>query len=169
MIYLFYFDFIQHTHILESPCNISISFVLVFTFFYFISFAWQDVSQEDIPIMLVGNKSDLRQNGVSCVPTSYGEKLAMVMSNEQPQTLVQVITINLSLVVSLQLTEKYKLMILSSPNRHTTLCSVRLVPKMAPTPWRQCYTWPGEKKEKTYLSQLNIQNGSLIWDYFHIS
>lgn len=56
--------------------------------------------------MLVGNKSDLRQNGVSCVPTSYGEKLAMVMSNEQPQTLVQVITINLSLVVSLQLTEK---------------------------------------------------------------
>ncbi|KAE8292083.1 Ras and EF-hand domain-containing protein [Larimichthys crocea] len=37
----------------------------------------EDVSQEDIPIMLVGNKSDLRQNGVSCVPTSYGEKLAM--------------------------------------------------------------------------------------------
>ncbi|XP_031165053.1 ras and EF-hand domain-containing protein isoform X1 [Sander lucioperca] len=37
----------------------------------------QDVSQEDIPIMLVGNKSDLRQDGASCVPTSYGEKLAM--------------------------------------------------------------------------------------------
>ncbi|KAG8011956.1 Ras and EF-hand domain-containing protein, partial [Nibea albiflora] len=37
----------------------------------------EDVSQEDIPIMLVGNKSDLRQDGVSCVPTSYGEKLAM--------------------------------------------------------------------------------------------
>ncbi|XP_037632621.1 ras and EF-hand domain-containing protein homolog isoform X1 [Sebastes umbrosus] len=37
----------------------------------------QDVSQEDIPIMLVGNKCDLRQDGTSCVPTSYGEKLAM--------------------------------------------------------------------------------------------
>uniref|UniRef100_A0A8C9XJ30 RAS and EF-hand domain containing n=1 Tax=Sander lucioperca TaxID=283035 RepID=A0A8C9XJ30_SANLU len=37
----------------------------------------EDVSQEDIPIMLVGNKSDLRQDGASCVPTSYGEKLAM--------------------------------------------------------------------------------------------
>ncbi|XP_070760986.1 ras and EF-hand domain-containing protein homolog [Enoplosus armatus] len=37
----------------------------------------EDVSQEDIPIMLVGNKSDLRQDGVNCVPTSYGEKLAM--------------------------------------------------------------------------------------------
>ncbi|XP_076010328.1 ras and EF-hand domain-containing protein homolog [Genypterus blacodes] len=37
----------------------------------------EDMSQEDIPIMLVGNKCDLRQNGVSCVPTSYGEKLAM--------------------------------------------------------------------------------------------
>lgn len=29
--------------------------------------------------MLVGNKCDLRQDGVSSVPTSYGEKLAMVM------------------------------------------------------------------------------------------
>ncbi|XP_044053011.1 ras and EF-hand domain-containing protein isoform X2 [Siniperca chuatsi] len=37
----------------------------------------EDVSQEDIPIMLVGNKCDLRQDGVNCVPTSYGEKLAM--------------------------------------------------------------------------------------------
>ncbi|XP_042277479.1 ras and EF-hand domain-containing protein homolog isoform X1 [Thunnus maccoyii] len=37
----------------------------------------EDVSQEDIPIMLVGNKCDLRQDGVSSVPTSYGEKLAM--------------------------------------------------------------------------------------------
>lgn len=34
---------------------------------------------EDIPIMLVGNKCDLRQDGVNSVPTSYGEKLAMVM------------------------------------------------------------------------------------------
>lgn len=42
-------------------------------------FALQDVSPEDIPIMLVGNKCDLRQDGTSCVPTSYGEKLAMVM------------------------------------------------------------------------------------------
>lgn len=42
----------------------------------------QDVSQDDIPIMLVGNKTDLRtdalQEGVTCIPTSYGEKLAMV-------------------------------------------------------------------------------------------
>ncbi|TDH12898.1 hypothetical protein EPR50_G00051410 [Perca flavescens] len=37
----------------------------------------EDVSQEDIPIMLVGNKCDLRQDVASCVPTSYGEKLAM--------------------------------------------------------------------------------------------
>ncbi|XP_070820690.1 ras and EF-hand domain-containing protein [Chaetodon trifascialis] len=37
----------------------------------------EDVSQEDIPIMLVGNKCDLRQGGVNSVPTSYGEKLAM--------------------------------------------------------------------------------------------
>ncbi|XP_026198045.1 ras and EF-hand domain-containing protein [Anabas testudineus] len=37
----------------------------------------EDVSQEDIPIMLVGNKCDLREDGVNCVPTSYGEKLAM--------------------------------------------------------------------------------------------
>ncbi|XP_041643986.1 ras and EF-hand domain-containing protein [Cheilinus undulatus] len=37
----------------------------------------EDLSHEDIPIMLVGNKSDLRREGVTCVPTSYGEKLAM--------------------------------------------------------------------------------------------
>ncbi|KAJ8413928.1 hypothetical protein AAFF_G00065260 [Aldrovandia affinis] len=41
----------------------------------------EDVSQDDIPIMLVGNKADLRQqalqDGITCVPTSYGEKLAM--------------------------------------------------------------------------------------------
>uniref|UniRef100_A0A671UW51 RAS and EF-hand domain containing n=1 Tax=Sparus aurata TaxID=8175 RepID=A0A671UW51_SPAAU len=37
----------------------------------------EDVSQEDIPIMLVGNKCDLRKGEVSCVPTSYGQKLAM--------------------------------------------------------------------------------------------
>ncbi|XP_068559004.1 ras and EF-hand domain-containing protein isoform X2 [Cebidichthys violaceus] len=37
----------------------------------------EDVSQEDIPIMLVGNKCDLRQDRANCVPTSYGEKLAM--------------------------------------------------------------------------------------------
>lgn len=29
--------------------------------------------------MLIGNKCDLRQDGVNSVPTSYGEKLAMVM------------------------------------------------------------------------------------------
>lgn len=42
----------------------------------------QDVSHENIPIMLVGNKADLRkqtlEDGIKCVPTSYGEKLAMV-------------------------------------------------------------------------------------------
>ncbi|XP_042186656.1 ras and EF-hand domain-containing protein homolog [Oncorhynchus tshawytscha] len=41
----------------------------------------EDVSQDDIPIMLVGNKCDLReqalQDSVICVPTSFGEKLAM--------------------------------------------------------------------------------------------
>lgn len=45
-------------------------------------FSWQDVSHEDIPIMLVGNKSDLRQDGIGCVPASYGEKLAMVIKNK---------------------------------------------------------------------------------------
>lgn len=47
-------------------------------------FSWQDVSHEDIPIMLVGNKSDLRQDGIGCVPASYGEKLAMVITNKKP-------------------------------------------------------------------------------------
>nr|XP_057926250.1 ras and EF-hand domain-containing protein homolog [Doryrhamphus excisus] len=37
----------------------------------------EDISQDDIPIMLVGNKCDLRQGAANCVPTSYGEKLAM--------------------------------------------------------------------------------------------
>ncbi|TSL97341.1 Ras and EF-hand domain-containing protein [Bagarius yarrelli] len=40
----------------------------------------EDVSQNKIPIMLVGNKTDLRQqalqDGITCIPTSYGEKLA---------------------------------------------------------------------------------------------
>ncbi|XP_029019663.1 ras and EF-hand domain-containing protein isoform X1 [Betta splendens] len=40
----------------------------------------EDVSQENVPIMLVGNKCDLREDGVNCVPTSYGEKLAMTYS-----------------------------------------------------------------------------------------
>ncbi|XP_063050586.1 ras and EF-hand domain-containing protein homolog isoform X2 [Engraulis encrasicolus] len=44
----------------------------------------EDVSQDDIPIMLVGNKCDLRpeamQDGIVCIPTSYGEKLAMTYS-----------------------------------------------------------------------------------------
>ncbi|CAF87145.1 unnamed protein product, partial [Tetraodon nigroviridis] len=37
----------------------------------------QEVCPEDIPIMLVGNKCDMRQAGANSVPTSYGEKLAM--------------------------------------------------------------------------------------------
>uniref|UniRef100_A0ABM5FSG7 Ras and EF-hand domain-containing protein isoform X1 n=2 Tax=Pogona vitticeps TaxID=103695 RepID=A0ABM5FSG7_9SAUR len=43
-----------------------------------------DATHENIPIMMVGNKSDLRQvvseQGQKCVPTSYGEKLAMAYS-----------------------------------------------------------------------------------------
>lgn len=42
----------------------------------------QDVSQDKIPIMLVGNKTDLRpeaiRNGITCISTSCGEKLARV-------------------------------------------------------------------------------------------
>ncbi|XP_017324403.1 ras and EF-hand domain-containing protein [Ictalurus punctatus] len=45
----------------------------------------EDVSQEKIPIMLVGNKTDLRQqalqDGVSCISTSCGEKLARTYSS----------------------------------------------------------------------------------------
>ncbi|KAJ8285420.1 hypothetical protein GJAV_G00026600 [Gymnothorax javanicus] len=41
----------------------------------------EDVSPDNIPIMLVGNKADLReqalQDGINCIPTSFGEKLAM--------------------------------------------------------------------------------------------
>ncbi|XP_056628820.1 ras and EF-hand domain-containing protein homolog isoform X2 [Triplophysa dalaica] len=44
----------------------------------------EDVSHDDIPIMLVGNKTDMRtqalQEGETCIPTSYGEKLAMTYS-----------------------------------------------------------------------------------------
>lgn len=42
----------------------------------------QDATHENIPIMMVGNKADLRQTvteqGQKCVPINYGEKLAMV-------------------------------------------------------------------------------------------
>lgn len=44
----------------------------------------QDATHENIPIMMVGNKADLRQavteQGQKCVPINYGEKLAMVRS-----------------------------------------------------------------------------------------
>lgn len=33
---------------------------------------------------------------------------------------------------------------LSTTNRLTTHCSVKPAPKMAPTSWRPCCTWPGE-------------------------
>ncbi|KAL6114079.1 rasef [Pungitius sinensis] len=46
----------------------------------------QDVSQEDIPIMLVGNKCDLRPDKTNCVPTSYGEKLAMTYNTQFCET-----------------------------------------------------------------------------------
>lgn len=59
-------------------------FYILFILFYF---AWQDMSPEDIPIMLVGNKCDLRQDGLNCVPTTYGEKLAMVMTTKHPLNL----------------------------------------------------------------------------------
>lgn len=57
--------------------------IVVFAILLLFSCFLQDVSHEDIPIMLVGNKCDLRQDGVSCVPTSYGEKLAMVTANQK--------------------------------------------------------------------------------------
>ncbi|KAJ8380893.1 hypothetical protein SKAU_G00016710 [Synaphobranchus kaupii] len=45
----------------------------------------EDVSEDNIPIMLVGNKADLReqalQEGIACVPTSFGEKLAMTYNS----------------------------------------------------------------------------------------
>lgn len=69
-------------------------------------FSWQDVSHEDIPIMLVGNKSDLRQDGIGCVPASYGEKLAMVITNKKTFILPNIY----SYLLHLQLREKsYKL------------------------------------------------------------
>lgn len=44
----------------------------------------QDATHENIPIMMVGNKADLRQTvteqGQKCVSVNYGEKLAMVRS-----------------------------------------------------------------------------------------
>ncbi|XP_037337805.2 ras and EF-hand domain-containing protein isoform X2 [Pungitius pungitius] len=46
----------------------------------------EDVSQEDIPIMLVGNKCDLRPDKTNCVPTSYGEKLAMTYNTQFCET-----------------------------------------------------------------------------------
>lgn len=49
-----------------------------------IKFSLQDATHENIPIMMVGNKADLRQavteQGQKCVPINYGEKLAMVRS-----------------------------------------------------------------------------------------
>ncbi|MBN3297835.1 RASEF protein, partial [Amia calva] len=45
----------------------------------------EDASQGEIPIMLVGNKADLRkqatEEGIKCFPTSYGEKLAMTYNS----------------------------------------------------------------------------------------
>ncbi|XP_062854685.1 ras and EF-hand domain-containing protein [Trichomycterus rosablanca] len=45
----------------------------------------EDVSQDKIPIMLVGNKTDLRQqalqDGITCISTSHGERLAMLTSS----------------------------------------------------------------------------------------
>lgn len=73
-------------------------------------FSWQDVSHEDIPIMLVGNKSDLRQGGIGCVPASYGEKLAMVITNKKPFILPDIYIYIYSYLLHLQLWEKsYKL------------------------------------------------------------
>lgn len=47
-------------------------------------FSLQDATYENIPIMMVGNKADLRQTfteqGHKCLPVNYGEKLAMVRS-----------------------------------------------------------------------------------------
>lgn len=145
----------------------------------FLFFAWQDVSQEDIPIMLVGNKCDLRQHGSNCIPTSYGEKLAMVITNKHLLILLylwgyfndhiteplahllhiytELLTLFNENVSNLQLVAWCQVMTNSKqewiikdwlihvlPNRHTTLCSVKLAPKMVPTSLRLCCTWPGE-------------------------
>lgn len=48
----------------------------------YLLFLFQDMAHDDIPIMLVGNKCDLRQDGDKSVPTSYGQKLAMVDTNK---------------------------------------------------------------------------------------
>ncbi|KAM4809715.1 ras and EF-hand domain-containing protein [Rhinophrynus dorsalis] len=44
----------------------------------------EDATSDTVPIMMVGNKADLRQpmieQGHKCVPTSYGEKLSMTYS-----------------------------------------------------------------------------------------
>ncbi|MGH0164216.1 UNVERIFIED_CONTAM: hypothetical protein FKN15_066094 [Acipenser sinensis] len=55
----------------------------------------EDVSQGEIPIMLVGNKADLREQaieeGIKCIPTSYGERLAMTTVTSQLKAFCQVI------------------------------------------------------------------------------
>lgn len=61
-------------------------------------FSWQDVSHDDIPIMLVGNKCDLRQHAVNSVPTSYGEKLAMVITEKRTHRTVHTMTLQSFLI-----------------------------------------------------------------------
>ncbi|KAF4804322.1 Ras and EF-hand domain-containing protein [Turdus rufiventris] len=63
-----------------------------------IKFSLQDATHENIPIMMVGNKADLRQDvteqGQKCVPINYGEKLAMILTEKKtsaPFSLVRLI------------------------------------------------------------------------------
>lgn len=101
----------------------------------------QEVCPEDIPIMLVGNKCDMRQDGVNSVPTSYGEKLAMVM------LMLTLISFWFIPAFSHLPSRLFMLcFVLVSAHRRTTHCSVKQVPKTAPTLWKLCCTWPGEAK-----------------------
>lgn len=102
--------------------------------------ALQEVCPEDIPIMLVGNKCDLRRDGVNSVPTSYGEKLAMVMLMLTLTSFPFIpafshLSSNLFMVC---------FVLVFIPDRRTTHCSVKPAPRTAPTPWKLCCTWPGE-------------------------
>ena len=96
--------------------------------------------------MLVGNKCDRRQEKVSSVPTSYGQKLAMVRTNKHLTYFIPKSRLYPCLRPPF-MTNRLKMILINdffSSNRHTTLCSVKLVPKTAATSWRLCCTWPGE-------------------------
>lgn len=144
-----YFLFLSSiSYCTHKSCNHFLQSILQNEAQPFFSFALQDVSQDDIPIMLVGNKCDLRPAAGNCVPTSYGEKLAMVTANKHlifghilgHNTLGTKSSTLTCSVNSYWRTNDF----LVSPHRRTTLCSVRQVQRMGPTSWRPCCTWQGE-------------------------